>query len=148
MRCTAVITQRRRKLKEMIVSRLQRPAANSATRLWHPRVSRPLCIGLSEEDPTKFRHRSMYPQRERILYSFANALHERELFGDSTRVNRDQLKDICLRAAKLQEEDVELLIDHTAGKIAGEDFTDVCLREVCAKVAELLPPPPETRKED
>ena len=90
----------------------------------------------------------MYPQRERILYSFANALHERELFGDSTRVNRDQLKDICLRAAKLQEEDVELLIDHTAGKIAGEDFTDVCLREVCAKVAELLPPPPETRKED
>ena len=53
-----------------------------------------------------------------------------------------------MRAAKLQEEDVELLIDHTAGKIAGEDFTDVCLREVCAKVAELLPPPPETRKED
>lgn len=173
---------------------------SNAIRMSIVRPTRSLCAGLGDEDPTRFMHKSMYPQRDRvrhhsssciegharasteavceeggeaggeasdvgmlatrrssyvrfpflfllnvhtlldsltqILYSFANALHERELFGDSTMVTAAQLKDICYRAAKLPEEDVKLLIEHAAGT----DFETVDLRDVNRKIAELLPP--------
>lgn len=51
-------------------------------------------------------------------------------------VNRDQLKDICYRAAKLPDDDVELLIRHAAGT----DFETVDLVDVNRKIAEMLPP--------
>jgi hypothetical protein len=63
------------------------------------------------------------------------------MFGDSTMVNRDQLKDICYRAAKLPDDDVELLIRHAAGT----DFETVDLVDVNRKIAEMLPAPKSDR---
>tara|TARA_B110001452_G_scaffold265434_1_gene270073 strand:+ start:176 stop:451 length:276 start_codon:yes stop_codon:yes gene_type:complete len=57
-----------------------------------------------------FLHRSMYPKRERILYSLANALHEQMMTGGGTLVTPADLRTLCYRGTKLPEEDIELLL--------------------------------------
>ena len=62
------------------------------------------------EEEMSFLHRSMYPKRERILYSLANALHEQTMTGEGTRLTPADLRTMCYRGTKLPEEDIELLL--------------------------------------
>lgn len=80
----------------------------------------PVCLGRRAlsgtgddlgEETTAFLHRSMYPQRERILYTFANALHERQhANGTSELVSTEEVRQICYRGTKLQDQEVDVVV--------------------------------------
>jgi hypothetical protein len=74
---------------------------------------RRLCSdSLSElgEEASAFRHRSMFPQRERILWSLAHELHQHQLTHGDTMVSLAELRALCYRGTKLADEDVELML--------------------------------------
>ena len=66
------------------------------------------------EEEQGFLHKSMYPKKDRILFSLANALHEHKLIGGDTRVTPHELRSLCYRGTKLPEEDVEALLASAA----------------------------------
>ena len=62
------------------------------------------------EEETGFLHKSMYPKRDRISFSLANALHEHKMTGGNVRVTAEELRAMCYRGTKLLEEDIEALL--------------------------------------
>ena len=102
---------------------------------------RSLCI-LSTEASPQFTHKSMYPQRERILYSFATSLHERQLEGRDDRVSLEELRLLCYRGTKIGDDEVDLLVAFASKDVQHDDT--VSLSAFVRRVAtELLPPPKE-----
>ena len=62
------------------------------------------------EEETGFLHKSMYPKRDRISFSLANALYEHKMTGGNARVTPEELRAMCYRGTKLPEEDIEALL--------------------------------------
>ena len=83
-----------------------------------------------------FLHRSMYPKRDRILYSLANALHEQMLTGGGTLVTPADLRTLCYRGTKLPEEDIELLLKSSSPAPDAAGLVDI--KQFVANVARQL----------
>ena len=83
-----------------------------------------------------FLHRSMYPKRERILYSLANALHEQTMTGEGTRLTPADLRTMCYRGTKLPEEDIELLLKSSSPAPDAAGLVDI--KDFVANVARQL----------
>jgi hypothetical protein len=86
---------------------LLRPPATHLRRLAVERAPPPPDYA---EEETGFLHQSMYPKRDRISYSLANALYEHKMQGGSARVTPEELRAMCYRGTKLPEEDIEALL--------------------------------------
>ena len=89
------------------------------------------------EESLNFRHKSMYPQRDRIVFSLANALREHELENGSAPLSMDGLREFCYRGTKLQDDEIEILL--SAAK-PGDDGRVELAQFVKAVATELLPP--------
>ena len=89
---------------------LLQPPATHLRRL----VERPPPPPEYAEEETGFLHKSMYPKRDRISYSLANALYEHKMAGGKARVTLKELRAMCYRGTKLPEEDIEALLKTAA----------------------------------
>ena len=106
-------------------------------------VRRALCrVPDYAEEEMSFVHRSMYPKKDRILFSLANALHEAKLRGEGTRVTPEALRTMCYTGTKLPEDDIEALLQ-SASPPPGEDGL-VDASDFVATVAKQLSPPQPT----
>ena len=85
--------------------------ASRLSRLSRLSSSGPRISELGEEE-AQFRHKSMYPQRERILFSLAYELrqHEESNGGKNPPISMQALRELCYRGTKLQDEEIELLL--------------------------------------
>ena len=108
------------------------------------RLARGLTTRLSElsEEALGFRHKSMYPQRERIMFSLANALREHELDGSGGPLSMEGLREFCYRG-KLQDDEIEVLL--SAAKPGADGLVDLG-QFVKTVASELLPPPEQAHR--
>jgi len=89
------------------------------------------------EETTQFRHRSMYPQRERILFSLAYSLHEHQRLSGHTMVSLKELRTLCCQGTKLMDEEVDVLLSVAKSDADGQ----VDFEHFVGRVSELLQKP-------
>ena len=89
------------------------------------------------EENGGFSHKSMYPQRERILWSLAYALHSHQgEHGGSSMISAADLRVVCYRGTKLRDDEVEVLLTAAAPDLEG----NIDFGEFVSSVAALLEP--------